>query len=168
MPAFDLRPEEMNGIVAFLRAGFDPEGVAVRVGDAERGRALFEGAGECASCHRVAGIGPRTAPDLSEIGAIRTPAALQRAIVDPAAALLPINRPVRIVTADGETIEGRRLNEDTYTVQLIDGAGRLRSLVKSELRDFVVRETPTMEPTTLSPDEVADLVGYLLTLRGVR
>ena len=168
MPAFDLQPFELDGVVAYIRAGFDPNGVAVKVGDAERGRALFEGRGDCASCHRVHGQGPRTAPDLSEIGAIRTPAVLQRTLLDPSAALLPINRPIRAVTRSGETIRGRRLNEDTYTVQLIDSEERLRSLVKADLVEYEVSRTPVMEPTTLSSEEVADLIGYLLSLRGLR
>ena len=167
MPAVDLRQDELDGIVAYIRAGFDASGVAVRVGDAARGRGLFEGRGECASCHRVGGQGPYTAPDLSEVGSIRTPAALQRALLDPATALLPINRPVRAVTRGGETIRGRRVNEDTYTVQLMDSNGRLRSLIKSELVEYEVSTVPTMQPTTLSADEVADLVGYLLSLRGL-
>ena len=167
MPAFDLQPFELDGVVAYIRAGFDPNGVAVKVGDAERGRALFEGRGDCASCHRVHGQGPRTAPDLSEIGAIRNPAALQRTLLDPAAAFLPINRPIRAVTRSGETIRGRRLNEDTYSVQLIDSEERLRSLMKADLVEYGVSETPIMEPTTLSADEVADLIGYLLSLRGL-
>jgi hypothetical protein len=99
---------------------------------------------------------------------VRTPAALQRAILDPITALLPINRPVRAVTRGGETIQGRRLNEDTYTVQLIDSEGRLRSLVKADLAEYEVSNTPTMEPTTLSSDQVADLIGYLLSLRGIQ
>lgn len=168
MPAFDLRQDELDGIVAYIRAGFDPSGVAVKVGDAARGRELFVGAGECASCHRVNGQGPRTAPDLSDIGAIRTPAALQRAILDPISALLPINRPVRAVTRDGRTIRGRRLNEDTYTVQLIDSEERLISLIKADLVEYEVSRTPIMNPTTLSSEEVADLIGYLLSLRGTQ
>lgn len=168
MPAFDLRRNELDGLVAYIRAGFDPTGVAVRVGDSARGSDLFYGAADCASCHRVNGEGPRTAPDLSEIGAIRTPVALQRALLDPAAALLPINRPVRIVTSSGEEVRGRRLNEDTYTVQMIDGDGRLRSFLKADLSEFTVSAEPTKQPTTLSEDEVADLVGYLLSLTGER
>lgn len=167
MPAFSLNQTELDGVIAFIRAGFDPEGVAVRIGDPARGRALFVGAGQCAGCHRVNGIGPRTAPDLSEVGAVRSPAALQRTLLEPVNALLPINRPVRIVTRDEEVITGRRLNEDTYTVQLIDSQERLRSLVKADLVRFEIRDTPTHEPTTLSSDEVADLIGYLLTLRGL-
>lgn len=167
MPAFDFAAAELDGLVAYIRAGFDPEGVAVRIGDAARGRTVFTGAGDCASCHRVNGVGPRTAPDLSDIGAVRTPAALQRSLLDPYTALLPINRPVMAVTREGETVRGRRLNEDTYTVQLIDSQGRLRSLVKDELVDFEVSRTPTHEPTALSSDQVADLIGYLLSLQGL-
>ncbi len=168
MPGFDFDPTELDAIVAFIRAGFDPEGTAVKVGEARRGRVLFEAEDGCASCHRVNGRGPRTAPDLSDIGSVRTPAALQRTLLDPAAALLPINRPVRAATRAGETISGRRLNEDTYTVQLIDSEGRLRSLLKADLVEFEVSRSPTMEPTTLSSDEVADVIGYLLSLRGLQ
>jgi len=168
MPGIDLRPAELDAIVAFIRAGFDPSGVAVRVGEAFRGQLLFERPDSCASCHRVNGRGPRTAPDLSDIGAIRTPAALQRTLLDPNSALLPINRPVRAVTRDGRTIRGRRLNEDTYTVQLIDSDERLLSLIKADLVEYEVSEIATMEPTTLSSDEVADVIAYLLSLRGPR
>ena len=168
MPSFDLDDGELNGIVAYIRAGFDPSGIAVHVGDPARGRAIFEGEGRCVGCHRVNGVGGRRlAPDLGEIGVQRTAAALQRTILDPNAALLPINRPVRIVTRSGETIRGRRLNEDTYTVQLVDSEGRLRSLVKADLAEYEIVTTATMRPTTLTADQVADVIGYLLTLRGV-
>ena len=167
MPAFNLREEEINGVVAYIRAGFDTDGVAVRIGDPLRGKQLFEGKGGCADCHRVRGVGPRTAPDLSTIGAIRTPASLQRNMIDPATALWPINRSVRLVTRNEEIIEGRRLNEDTYTVQVIDTEERLRSLRKADLVSFEISNEPSKQPTTMSSNEVADVIGYLLTLRGL-
>jgi len=167
MPSLDLRPAELDGIVAYIRAGFDPSGVAVRIGDAGRGEVLFEGEGGCAGCHRVNGRGPYGAPDLSDIGAIRTPAALQRALLDPDAALRPIDRPIRAVTRDGRTIRGRRLNEDTYSVQLMSSEQRLLSLIKADLVEYEVSLTSEKEPTPLSAKAVADLVGYLLTLRGI-
>lgn len=168
MPAFDLSATELDGVVAYIRAGFDPSGVAVRVGDAGRGEAIFEGVGRCTQCHRVSGQGGRRfAPDLSDVGLVRTPAALQRTILDPTSALLPINRPVRIVTKDGETIRGRRLNEDTHTVQLVDSQERLRSFVKADLAEYEVRTTASMPTPELTPEQVADLIGYLLTLRGL-
>src|SRR3954464_10654923 len=144
MPGFKLQQAEIDGVIAFVRAGFDVSGTAVKVGNAARGQALFEGKGACGTCHRVNGKGPRVAPDLSDIGAIRTPAALQRSLLEPTKAMLPINRPVRAVTRDGKTIRGRRVNEDTFTVQLIDDQERLVSLVKADPRgDELAKAPPT-------------------------
>lgn len=170
MPPFKLQPAELDGIVAFIRAGFETGGTAMKVvlGDARRGQALFEGKGACATCHRVNGKGPRVAPDLSDIGTLRSPSALQRSLVEPTKAMLPINRPVRIVTRDGRTIRGRRLNEDTFTVQIIDEQERLLSLAKADLPEFELGATSPMPPATatLTSAEVADVVAYLLTLTG--
>jgi putative heme-binding domain-containing protein len=166
MPSFDLTDSDLDGLIAYIRIGFDPDGAAVQIGDAQQGRVLFHGDGACATCHRIKGRGPRTAPDLSDVGLMRTPAALQRSLVDPVASLLPINRPVTLITRDNETIVGRRLNEDTYTVQLIDSTERLLSVKKDELIHYEVSELPTHRPTELSGEEVADLVAYLLSLRG--
>ena len=168
MPGFKLQPSELDGLVAFIRAGFDVSGTAVKVGHVGRGQEIFEGKGGCAACHRVNGKGPRVAPDLSDIGAIRTPSALQRSLLDPTSAMLPINRPVRAVTRDGRTIRGRRLNEDTYSVQLIDEQERLVSLDKTDIREPELAKTSPMPPatTTLSNDELPDMIGYLLSLKG--
>jgi putative heme-binding domain-containing protein len=169
MPPFVLRPAELTSVIAFIRAGFDPASAAVRVGDAARGRALFEGRAECASCHRVNGVGPRLAPDLSDIGAIRTLAALQRALLTPNESLLPIHRPVSIVTKDGRTLRGRRLNEDTYSVQIIDEQENLLSLAKADLRELTIATTAAMPSYAgrLTQDELADVVAYLVSLKGL-
>jgi putative heme-binding domain-containing protein len=168
MPAFSFEDVELDRLLAFIRAGFDPSGVVVKLGDAARGRALFEGKGGCAGCHRVNGQGPRAAPELSDIGALRTPAALQRKLLDPTSAMMPINRPVTALTRDGRTIRGRRLNEDTYTVQMIDSQERLISLVKQELIRFEIGRTSMMPEPPLTQDELADVVAYLLTLKGLQ
>jgi putative heme-binding domain-containing protein len=166
MPPFRLQPSELTGIVAFIRARFDTT-ASVRVGDAARGRAIFEGKGQCVTCHRVDGRGPRAAPDLSDIGLARAPAALERSIRDPSSAMLPINRPVVIVTKTGATIRGRRLNEDTFTVQVVDDQERLLSIAKHDVRSLDVGTKSPMPPYAerLTADEIADTVTYLLTLR---
>ena len=169
MPPNDFSSAELTGLVAFLRTMRDFDVSSVRLGDVTRGGGLFRTKGACATCHRVNGVGPRTAPDLSDIGAIRTAATLQLTLLDPTGAMLPVNRPVRAVTRDGTVINGRRLNEDTYTVQLIDEQERLRSLVKAELREYTVLTTSPMPAATdaLDEQELADVLAYLLSLKGL-
>ena len=70
------------------------------------------------------------------------------------------------MTRNEETIIGRRLNEDTYTVQLIDSNERLRSLIKADLVTYEISEAPSKGPVNLTPAEVADVIAYLLTLDG--
>ena len=145
MPSFAvLHTDEARAIIAYIRSNFDATTEGVKIGDARRGEAIFEGKGACASCHRVNGRGAYAATDLTEIGTVRTPASLQRALVDPAQAILPANRQVRVVTRDGRTIRGRRLNEDSFTIQVIDEQSRLVSLVKSDLRTFEFIPTSSM------------------------
>ena len=170
MQPFAFGASELTGIVSYLRNmnSFDARGMML--GNAARGQALFVGAGNCASCHAVNGKGSRVAPDLGDIGTLRTAELLHRTLVDPAASMLPANRPVRAVTKDGKVINGRRLNEDTYTVQLIDEQERLVSLTKSDLREFTVLKTTPMPSykDKLSAQELADLEAYLLSLKGVK
>jgi SAM-dependent methyltransferase len=51
--------------------------------DVDAGRAVFEGRGQCLSCHRVQGEGGTAARDLSWIGLLRTPDKLRAAVADP-------------------------------------------------------------------------------------
>ena len=169
MPPFALQPPELTGIVAFIRAGFDPSVRAIRIGNASRGQAIVEGKGGCLTCHRVNDRGSRVAPDLSDVGVARTADMIYRSLTDPTTGMMPINRPVRIVLKNGRTLNGRRLNEDTYTVQLIDEKEELHSIEKRDIRSYVV-ETKSPMPSyadRLTPDELSDVIAYLLTLKGL-
>jgi putative heme-binding domain-containing protein len=168
MQAFRLDPSEITGIIAYLRNMNTFDRGSVKAGDANRGRALVDGKGDCARCHRVGAQGSRVAPDLSDIGAVRSPGSLLRSLTDPSAQMMPINRPVRAVTTDGKVINGRRLNEDTYSVQLIDDQERLVSLIKADLREYTILTASPMPSyrDRLTPDEISDVVAYLLSLKG--
>jgi len=168
MPSFNLQPAELDGIIAYIRSGFDLNATPFNVGSAERGRDLFEGKGGCVACHRVNGKGSFAAPDLSDIGVVRQPASIQRSLTEPSKGMMPINRPLRVVTKDGRTIRGRRLNEDTFTVQFTDSDGRLYSFAKADLREYDVGTMSDMPSFAgkLSNDELADLLAYLISLRG--
>ena len=168
MPAFILDSAEMAGIIAYLRNMNAVDAATVATGDATSGRAVYDGKGGCASCHRVGQTGSHVAPNLSDIGAVRSPASLERSLLDPSSQMMPINRPVRVVTKDGTVINGRRLNEDTYGLQIMDERERLHSLVKADLREYTISKTSPMPPfkDKLSKGEIADLVAYLLSLKG--
>lgn len=170
MQPFAFGASELTGIVSYLRnmSTFDAHGTTI--GDAARGKALFTGAGNCSSCHAVNGKGPHLAPDLGDVGSLRTADLLHRKLIDPANTLLPVNRNVRAVTKDGNTIVGRRLNEDTYSVQLIDEHERLVSLTKANLREYTVLTTTNMPSykDKFNAQELADVEAYLLSLKGVK
>ena len=169
MPPHKFQDAELTGIVAYIRSMRDSHAATVAVGDARRGREIFAGKGACMSCHRVNGQGSRMAPDLSDIGTVRSARALEESLLDPTASMLPMNRSVRGVTRDGKVVTGRRLNEDTFSVQLIDADEHLVSLAKADLKEYTVIKTSAMPSyrTKLSTAELGDLVAYLLTLDGV-
>ena len=166
MPGRKLDPAQLTTLVAFVRNMRDFNAAVVALGDAARGRGLYEGNG-CASCHRIGASGSRIAPDLSEIGGLRNPAALQQSLLDPTSVMMPINRPVRLVTKDGRTINGRRLNEDTYTVQLMTDREELMTVLKSDLKELRILTTSPMPSyrDKLTASQLADLVAYLASLQ---
>jgi putative heme-binding domain-containing protein len=166
MPPAAINDSARLGLLAYIRSMHES---ATGSGDASRGRALFEGKGGCLACHRVKGNGSRLGPDLSEVGEVRTTDYLERSIREPSESILPEHRFVRVVTRQGATVTGRRLNEDTHTIQLIDQNERLRSFSKSELREYTLLTTTTMPAyrDQLTATEIADVVSYLLSLKGL-
>lgn len=169
MPPMKLDDGELTAIVAYIRAGMNTNApaLAVKIGDAARGRAIVHGKAGCLRCHRINDRGGRSAPDLSDVASTRSPASIHQSLIEPSKSMLPLNRPVRVVTRDGRVITGRRLNEDTYTLQLADEHGRLLSLSKSDLREYQIFTTSPMPSykDTLSQDEIADVFAYLLSLK---
>ena len=166
MPPHNISEPEAMSIVAYLRSLADRN--ASSAGNAARGETIFMGAGNCTTCHRVNGKGSRVAPDLSEIGRLRHSNELEQSLVDPDAVIMPSNRFVRLVTKDGTTITGRLLNHDTFTVQLLDMKEQLVSQQMSNVREFSFVDKSLMPSfkDKLSPKDLADLVSYLVSLKG--
>lgn len=172
MPPGNYTDDQISVIVAYLHSMNNAPRVAPEAGadpgDPARGQAIFEGKGQCNTCHRVGEQGGFTGPNLSSIGADRRPADLQRSLLEPGSGMRDANRPVRAVTGDGTVVRGTLLNYDTYSVQLMDTSGKLRSLQRDKLREFELMKTSPMPgyKDKLTPRELADLLSYLVTLRG--
>ncbi len=62
-------------------------------------------------------------------------AEIELSILDPNAEVLPQNRYYRVTTKSGETITGRLLNEDAFSLQLLDTKERLLSFQRTDLRE---------------------------------
>jgi len=169
MPAgYAVDTRETWQIAAYVRSlgRTAPEAVP---GDAKRGQELYQAKGHCGQCHIVGGQGGSLGPELTEIGARRSATHLRAAVLDPASTLPEGFLQVRLVTKEGRRITGVRLNEDTFTIQVMDLNGALRSFIKDDLKELQRDNGKSPMPSfrgTLSASEVDDLVAYLVSLRG--
>ena len=166
MPGIFFNGRQMWQLVAFVRSLSQGRAAEQATGDAEKGRAVYAANG-CAGCHRIRGDGGRMGPDLSDIGALRSLTHLQTSILNPDESVLPQHWMVRAKSNNGEVISGMRMNEDTFSVQLIDPAGNLSSYSKAELAEYAVDRTsgmPSFEGT-ITGDDFENLVAYLAGLR---
>ena len=172
MAAFpNINEPAAQTIVAYLRsmASTAAAAAALPSGDATRGKTIFEGKGACRTCHRVGDQGSRAGPDLSQIGSQRRVVELHRSILDPDAEIVPANRFVRVVTKDGSTLTGKLLNQDSFTVQILDIKDeKLKSFSKSSLREYTFVNNSPMPSykDKLSTQELSDLISYLGSLKG--
>ena len=165
MPSVRLSDKEMWQIVAFVRSLRAPAEMA-ETGDPDAGRELYA-RHDCGRCHFVNGEGGRLGPELSTIGWSRPPVHLRASIVDPGGDIEDDYRQVRVVGAGGSPTAGVLLNEDSYSIQLLDMAGRLRSFMKSDIDDIERPEVSLMPSFAgrLDDPELDDLVAYLSSLR---
>lgn len=140
---------------------------ASKPGDAVHGKAVYDANG-CSGCHQIGQSGSRVGPDLTEIGANRSYEQLQQAIVEPDKEVFPENRYAKVVLKDGTTVKGRLLNQDGFSVQLMDSKEQLRSFLRSDLREYTILTKGLMPSYAgkLSGSDLADLVKYLASLKG--
>jgi cytochrome c oxidase cbb3-type subunit III len=158
---------DVANLVAFVRSlsKIPPDPIP---GDAVRGAAVYAKSG-CSGCHILNGTGAGFGPELTGIGELRNAAFLKKAISNPASALPESFLFVKATTASGESIEGIRVDEDSFTIQIKDAQGNYHSLRKAELKALQKLRGQSPMPSfgaTLSVAEVQDLVAYLASQRG--
>jgi putative heme-binding domain-containing protein len=178
--------DELNNVVTYLAANYGkdnapaanvatapapapaPAVIQTPLSEAEiaKGTKLLKANG-CLSCHRVGDMGSYLGPNLTGIGANRSAEQIRAALVTPNKDVTPENRSVRLVTGDGKTVTGRILNQDGFSVQLIDSSDQLKSFQKAGLREFEIVTTNPMPSyaTKMSAQDLTDLVHYLSSSR---
>ncbi len=166
MPAFpNLTPDQVYDISEFLHMRVELvanrgtyKRLNVVTGDAKKGEAYFNGAGQCATCHAVTG-------DFAKIGAKFTePDQLQTRFVYPASRG---PRQAKVTLKSGETISGTIKRIDDFSISLVDGKGTYhywpRADVKIEIPDPLAAHRELAAKYT--DDDMHNLTAYLVTLK---
>ena len=172
-----MTAEEIWQIITYIRT-VEVKAPANAAGNAEHGKKLFYGDANCSLCHMVEGKGGRVGPDLSSVGGSRTREAITDSVRNPsrrlAGGLTEATKEfpqeyetITVVTADGKELKGVALNEDSFSVQLMDTSEQIHLLEKDKLRSFKKsRESmmPVYKPDLLSDKDLEDIVAYLTSV----
>ncbi len=170
-----MTAEEVWEVVTYIRS---VEKRATPTGDAAKGDALFHGAPGCGTCHMVNGKGGRLGPDLSSIGAARSVDSLVESVRNPnrrlAWGLIESTKefPQEYLSVDVETVDGQKfsgvvLNEDNFSLQMMDMREQVLVFEKEKLKSCEIsRESrmPAYDSKALSEKELEDIVAYLVSV----
>jgi cytochrome c oxidase cbb3-type subunit 3 len=168
MPAFpSLSDEQIHDIAEYLhlqvelaanRGTYKP--LSVVTGNADAGKAYFNGEGRCATCHSVTG-------DLAHIGAKMPPPDLQQRFLYPAPdRRAPVT--VTVTLRGGKTMTGKLRHLDDFYVAFEDTNGVLQSMtlgngVEAHIDDKLLTHRQMLEKYT--NQQMHDLTAYLVTLK---
>ena len=172
-----MTDEEIWQIITYIRSQ-EVKAPAHPAGNAAHGKELFFGDANCSLCHMVDGKGGRLGPELTGVGGSRTRAAIIDSVRDPSRRLawglteatkeFPQEyESVTVVTAEGKEIKGVALNEDSFSVQIMDTSEQIHLLEKYKLKSFQkTRQSamPKYGPDILSDKDLEDIVAYLASV----
>jgi cytochrome c oxidase cbb3-type subunit III len=170
-----MTEEEIWQVISYIRS-VQVKAPVQPMGNAAHGKELFYGSASCSTCHMVQGKGGRLGPDLSTTGSARSTSYLVESIREPSRRLAQgiseamkefsqEYETVKVETADGQKFMGVVLNEDHFTLQMMDTRENLRLFEKDKLKSFEkTRESlmPAYDQKTLSDKEMQDILAYLL------
>ncbi len=134
-------------------------------GDPQAGKAL---SALCMACHQIGNAGGQIGPNLSGAGAMGLEAVL-RNILTPNAAMEPGYRIYRVEMKNGDLIDAFFVSEDKDAVVIRQAGLPDRRLPKADIRStkFIRRSLmPEGLLDALQDKQVADLLAYLMTLKG--
>ncbi|SRR5579884_70890 len=164
---------EIWQVVTYIRSVEKKPSAAT--GNPARGRELFYGSAACGTCHMVNGKGGRLGPDLTAAASGRSSKYLIESVRNPNRRLAQgISEAMKefsqeyetadVVTSDGVKLRGVILNEDSFTVQMLDTREQLHSLDKASLKSFrKSRESlmPAYDEKTLPEKDLDDILAFL-------
>lgn len=167
MPGIYYEGKPVWQLVAFVRSLAARENKETLRGDARRGEQIYAKL-TCAACHAIGSAGGRSGPELTYIGSSRPPSHLRQSILDPGAEIAERWRHTEIAAADGKLLRGFILDDDSFSIRMLDENSGLRSLPRSGLKKVDIKTKESAMPPyrgRISDSELEDLVAYLSGLR---
>jgi cytochrome c oxidase cbb3-type subunit 3 len=172
-----MTDEEIWQIITYIRS-VEVKAPAKPIGNAAHGKELFYGDANCSLCHMVEGKGGRLGPELTSVGGSRTREAMIDSVRNPSRHLawrlteatkeFPQEyETITVVTADGKKIKGVALNEDNFSVQMMDSSEQIYLLEKDKLRSFSKSRESIMPIYTLdvlSDKDLDDIIAFLISV----
>lgn len=167
MPKFSLPDTDIDALVAFIHHQKEEAGTRqggrrkvdvsdLQSGDAEAGKAYFNGAGKCSTCHSATG-------DLAGVAKRYQGLQLEMRMLYPRNA----KSTVKVTLPSGGVVSGTLAYQDEFTIGLEDGEGWYRSWPVSAVK-FEVNAPADAHAELLgkySDADVHNLMAYLQTLR---
>ncbi len=126
------------------------------------GRKVFER--ECATCHKLKGVGQEVGPNLATIQG-RSPQQLVQNILDPNVEVLPSFVEVSVVLDDGRVASGMVASENANSVTLKRAEGIVQTISRESIESITSTGKSLMPEgleQKISPAEMTHLIGYLL------
>src|SRR6202795_1759974 len=168
---------EIWQVIAYIRS-VQLKAPARPLGDSAHGEQLFFGAAACSTCHMIEGKGGRLGPDLSTTGSARATDYLVDSVSYPSRRLAQgiseamkefsqEYETVKVETAGGQKFTGVVLNEDEFTLQMLDLREQLHLFEKDRLRSYEKsRESlmPAYDQKMLSDKDLQDILAFLLSV----
>ena len=172
-----MTEEEIWQVISYIRS-VQVKSDARAEGDAAHGKQSFYGSAACGTCHMVEGKGGRLGPDLTSTGTARSTEYLVESVRNPSLRLAQgISEAMKEFSQEYETVavtdergqkfQGVVLNEDNFTLQMLDTREQLHLFEKGNLKSYEKsRESlmPKYDQKQLPEKELRDIVAYLLSV----
>jgi putative heme-binding domain-containing protein len=122
----------------------------------------------CAACHKAAGEGAMVGPQLDGVGN-RGPERLLEDVLDPNRNVDAAFRTTILVKTDGQVVSGLKLRDEGGAVVLANNEGKEVRVPQGDIEESRVSGLSLMPANfvdTLAARDMADLLEYLLSLKG--
>jgi cytochrome c oxidase cbb3-type subunit III len=168
MPPFDsLGNSRLKALLGYVRSLQGKGAVAASPGDPRTGKVLFFGKARCSECHMLQGVGGFLGRDLTTYGATLSPAEIRANVLKAGDSADKANKTAVITMRNSQKFTGIIRNEDNFSIQLQSRDGTFHFLTRSSVLHLEFLSDPIMPADygmLLKPNELDDLVSYLLTV----